>query len=336
MLNLHKLEVFAEVAQAGSFSGAAQRLLMTQPAVSQHVQDLEASLGTPLFSRGRRGVELTEAGLALLGYTTEIFALLARAEEAVTSVKHLSAGQVRIGATPGAAVYLLPEWVQEFRSQYPKLSVALRTGITTEIVADLRAGLMDMGFIEGELEGVEGDLASIAVQEDEQFVLVGRKHPWWGREEVAVGELDAQTFIMRQRNSQSRVWLETTLAAHSIHPAIGAEFDALESIKRAVALGSCLAVLPEYVVHEEIEQGTLRALTVTGRPLVRTLKLVWSAGRPWTPLARAFIRTLQSRLPAVEAIARPGADTAAAHRKDVEDAKSRKKQPGKSAGGLAA
>jgi len=316
MLNLHKLEVFAAVAQAGSFSGAAQRLLMTQPAVSQHVQDLEASLGTPLFVRGRRGVELTEAGLALLGYTTEIFTLLARAEEAVTSVKHLNAGQVRIGATPGAAVYLLPKWVQSFRSQYPNLSVALRTGITPEIAADLRAGLIDMGFIEGELEGAEGDIASITVKVDEQYVVVGRKHPWWERSEVTVGEMGAQTFIMRQRNSQSRVWLETTLAAHNIHPAIGAEFDALESIKRAVALGSCLAVLPEYVVREEVEQGTLRALAVAGRPFVRTLKLVWPAGRPWTPVARAFVRTLQPRMPAVEAIARPATAAANAQRKE--------------------
>lgn len=304
MLNLHKLEVFAAVAQAGSFSGAAQRLLMTQPAVSQHVQDLEASLGTPLFTRGRRGVELTEAGAALLGYTSEIFALLARAEEAVTSVKHLSEGQVRIGATPGAAVYLLPEWVQEFHSQYPQLSVALRTGITPEIVGDLRAGLLDLGFIEGELDSTGVDLELLAVQEDEQFVVVGRKHPWWDRTDVEINEMDAQTFIMRQRNSQSRVWLETTLARYGVHPAIGAEFDALESIKRAVALGSCLSVLPAYVVREELAQGTLRALPVTGRPLLRTLKFVWPAGRSWTPVARAFVRTLTTRLPALAAVAK--------------------------------
>jgi DNA-binding transcriptional LysR family regulator len=299
MLNLHKLEIFAAVAQAGSFSGAAQRLLMTQPAVSQHVQDLEAGLGTPLFTRGRRGVELTEAGVALQGYTTEIFALLARAEEAVTAVKHLSEGQVRIGATPGAAVYLLPEWVQEFRSHYPKLSVVMRSGITTEIVADLRAGLLDMGFIEGELENMEGELESLAVQEDEQFVVVGRKHPWWARDIVTVGEMASQTFIMRQRNSQSRVWLEATLARHNVQPQIGAEFDALESIKRAVALGSCLSVLPEYVVREEVALGTLRALPVANRALLRTLKLAWPAGKRWTPVARAFLRTLQVRLPAL-------------------------------------
>ena len=299
MLNLHKLEIFAAVAQAGSFSGAAQRLLMTQPAVSQHVRDLEASLGTPLFVRGRRGVTLTEAGAALQGYTSEIFALLARAEEAVTSVKHLSEGQVRIGATPGAAVYLLPEWVQEFRSQYPQLSVAMRSGITSEIVANLRAALLDMAFVEGELEGLEGELDSLAVEEDEQFVVVGRKHPWWERSEVSVDEMAPQTFIMRQRNSQSRVWLEATLALHDVKPTIGAEFDALESIKRAIALGSCLGVLPNYVMREELALGTLRALPVTGRPLVRTLKLVWSAERPWTPVARAFVRTLQARLPAL-------------------------------------
>ncbi len=107
MLNLHKLEIFATVVRVGSFSAAAEQLLMTQPAVSQHIQDLEASLGTRLFERGRRGVTLTAAGEKLHDYTRTILQLVSEAENAVTDVEHLTSGEIVVGATPGVSVYLL-------------------------------------------------------------------------------------------------------------------------------------------------------------------------------------------------------------------------------------
>ncbi len=109
MLDLHKLNIFAAVARTGSFSAAAEQLLLSQPAVSQHVHDLEAGLGTRLFERGRRGVMLTPAGAQLYDYAQAIFRLVAEAESAVTDVANLAAGQLAVGATPGVSVYLLPE-----------------------------------------------------------------------------------------------------------------------------------------------------------------------------------------------------------------------------------
>lgn len=302
MLNLYKLEVFAAVVQAGTFSAAGERLLMSQPAVSQHIQDLEAALGTKLFRRSRRGVELMPAGSTLWEYTQQILALVADAELAVVDVKQLVSAQISLGATPGAGVYLLPDWIQDFRSHYPNLTVAMQTGITPQILADLRTGRVDLGFVEGEMEAVE-DVETLVLREDEQFVVVGRKHPWWARVEVRVEDLAGQTFVVRQRNSQSRLWLEATLHEHGIRPAIGAEFDAVESIKRAVAIGTCLTVLPDYVFHAEREMDLLRGIPVRARLLTRTLKLVWLRGRRFTPVQRTFLRHLAARLPALQAIA---------------------------------
>ena len=115
MIDLNKLHVFNVVAQAGSFSAAADRLYITQSAVSQHIKELETGLGRQLFQRGRRGVRLTPHGEILQRYARDIFALVARAEAALTDVAHLSEGRVSIGATPGVAVYLAPEWIQRFR-----------------------------------------------------------------------------------------------------------------------------------------------------------------------------------------------------------------------------
>src|SRR5690606_38421729 len=105
MIDFYKLRVFAVVAREGSFSAAAERLYVTQSAVSQHIKDLETGLGRPLFLRNRRGVTLTAHGEVLQRYARDIFALVAQAEAALTDVAELREGRVSIGVTPGVSVY---------------------------------------------------------------------------------------------------------------------------------------------------------------------------------------------------------------------------------------
>lgn len=298
MLSLHKLDVFATVVHAGSFSAAADQLYMTQSAVSQHIQDLEASLGTRLFKRGRRGVTLTPAGETLHDYTRNILRLVAEAESAVTDVAHLTSGQVTIGTTPGISVYLLPEWIQTFRQRFPNLSIALQTAVTAEIVAGVLSHRLDVGFVEGEINAYrDANLGQLALQTIEQYVIVGRGHTCWVRDSVPVESLDGQPFITRQPNSQTRIWMDEVLGQHGIRPRYIAELDNPESIKRAVMTGMGVTILPDYAVHHEVEAGLLRALPLEGIPLRRTLKLVWDQQHICTPITRAFLTHLSDRFP---------------------------------------
>jgi DNA-binding transcriptional LysR family regulator len=291
MLNLYKLEIFALVAKSGSFSRAAEQLLLTQPAVSQHVQDLEASVGAPLFVRGRRGATLTPAGEKLLDYTQRIFALVAEAENAVTDVTRLA----------GGIVYLLPIWQLEFQSLYPNLTISVQTGITPEVVAALRSGKLDFGIIEGELSEAQTEGITVHLLEQvEQQVIVGPRHPWWSRSQIRCEELDEQAFIMRQRGSQSRIWLDISLQSCGIRPRVVGEFDNLESIKRSVALGSALTILPAYTVADEVQVGRLRSLPVANRPLERVLKLIRSESTHLTPVSRAFLEVVAHHIPSAE------------------------------------
>lgn len=309
MLSTHKLEIFARVVEEGSFSRAAERLLMTQSGVSQHVRDLERSVGARLFRRGRRGVELTAAGQTLYGYVVRIFSLMAEAENAVVDVRQLAAGQVTIGATPGVSIYLLAEEVHTFRLRYPNLTVGLETKITSEIVEDVLAQRLDGGFIEGELDAPAPGLGVRELQVIDQYVVIGRSHRFWGRVQLSLCELDGETFIMRQPRSQSRIWLDATLSRQGVRPRIGAEFDAVESIKRAVAGGGALTILPEYAVRDELAYGVLQAIRLEGSPLQRTLKFIWDDRRHLTPICRALLAHLVAGFPALAGIgapARPG------------------------------
>jgi DNA-binding transcriptional LysR family regulator len=303
MLDLYKLQIFSVVVQEGSFSAAAEHLYMTQSAVSQHIKELESSLGRQLFQRGWRGVKLTPHGEILNRYTGEIFALVAKAESALTDIEHLTSGRVSIGATPGIGIYLAPDWVQHFRARYPQLTVALQTGITSQIVDDVLRQRLDVGFIEGELgDHLPPRLSSLVLEEIEQQVVVGFKHPYWELISLRIDDLRQQSLIVRQASSQSRIWLESVLHQYGIEPVIGAEFDNLESMKRAVSLGMCLAVMPPYVVQTEVEQRLLHMIPVEGKPFTRSLRLIWDAQVHFSPVTRAFLAELSQRYDVLNAL----------------------------------
>lgn len=136
-------------------------------------------------------------------------------------------------------------------------------------------------------------------------MVVGFKHLFWECEKLHVNDLHNQSLIVREVNSQSRIWLEDTLHSHHIDPVIGAEFDNLESIKRAVELGRCLAVLPPYVVQTEVQQNLLHMIPVEAKPFVRSLKLIWDKTMPMSPIINAFLLELSSIYPVLKTLVGP-------------------------------
>lgn len=303
MLSLNKLEIFALVVETGSFSAAAERLLLTQPAISQHIQDLEAQLGVTLFKRGRRGVTLTPTGETLYAYTRRILRLVLEAETAVTDVRHIKRGQARIGATPGVSMYLLPGWIRTFQREYPNLTMALETAVTSKILAGVLAHDLDIGLIEGELTDLTTErLASFVLRDIEMYVIVGTGHDWCRSDSVPVAALDGQPFITRTPGSQTRRWTDTLLAEHGVKPRIVAEFDNPEAIKQAVASGIGITILPEYAVRHEQARKVVRTVQLDNLVMRRTLKLIWDESLPFSPVTKALLAHLTAEFPQLNAV----------------------------------
>lgn len=302
MLSLYKLEIFNTVAMEGSFSSAAGRLHMTQPGVSQHMRDLEEGLGRKLFERGPRGVSLTPAGETLLDYTRCILRLLADAEAALANLEQLEQGQLTIGATPGASVHLLPQWIQAFHQRFPTLSVLLRTDTTAAIANELLSGKLDLGFVEGELQ-VDPPLNAMALRDIELFVVVGRDHAWSERQKITLRSLADQPFIARPPGSQTRTWVNQVFDQFGLTPRIIAEFDNPEAIQQAVASGMGVTILPEWGLDADRWQGRLFPITLEDVALKRTLKLLWTDTPSLKPAERAFLTLLSDLFPQLTTIA---------------------------------
>lgn len=298
MLDLHKLDIFAVVAAEGSFSRAAERLTMSQPAVSQHMRDLEAGLSVELFVREHRGVSLTPAGVTLLDYSKCLLRLAAEAESAVANYHEVTDGTLRIGASGGPGTYLLPEWLHSFHERHPQLALSIATGTTAESVAAVKRGEVELAIVEGERVDHTA-VHTLILQDVESLVVVHPAHPWASRETIPLGDLATEPLIAPAPDTEGGDWLRGSLGGHGVQPRIVAELDGMEAIKKAVRARLGIAVLPHCAIRDELADGALVARPLSDALIGRTLKLVWSRVLPLKPTARAFITFLADIYPQV-------------------------------------
>lgn len=301
MITLHKLKLFMAVVDRGSFNAAANELLMAQSAVSQHIQSLEAALGTPLFERSARGVTPTPAGNLLYDYAGRMLRLLAEAEREIMQIDTAQTQSLAVGATPGVNVYLLPAWLGRFQEAYPNVSVSQHTALTGEVVRDMLNGRDDLGFLEGELDELDDpQLGRMRLRDVEYFVTVSPQHAWAGRESISPDELAAQPLVNRQQSSRARRWLDAKLNAHGIRPRSVTELDSIGAVKYALLSHGGASVLPEYAIQREVERGELFILRLTGLELKRPLLMIWDKRAPFNSRQRAFIGSLAGDAPQLQ------------------------------------
>jgi DNA-binding transcriptional LysR family regulator len=301
MLNLNQLHIFHTAAHSRTLGEAAEKLYLTQPAVSQQIRNLEKHLGTRLFERSRRGVELTPAGRELLTYTTQILRLGAQAEAALTNINNVEEAQAVVGATPNVGSYLLPTWIQAFRSKHPNVTMVIQTATTPQIVEAVGTGHQQLGFVEGEIDVAALDRVETLVLADvPQRVVVGKAHEWWGKDSVKLCELGDQPMVFRQEKSQSHVWLTKIMREHGVTPRIIGEFDNPETLKQAVRSSGSITVLPENAMLHDVAAGSLWTVAVEDVSLERALRLVWQQDVVFSAVVRAMLDHLAKTYPSVK------------------------------------
>src|SRR5437660_1271616 len=171
-MNFGHLAVFHAVALEGNVSRAAERLLISQPAVSKQLKELERSLGAALFDRIPKGMRLTSSGELLEAYARRIFALETEAERAMAELRGLRRGQLNVGASTTIGVYLLPEVFIRFRRAYPGIQIQLEIASSDVIRRRLLEGELQIGLTEGKVDAQDVESIEIATER-----LVAIAHP---------------------------------------------------------------------------------------------------------------------------------------------------------------
>lgn len=287
-MNLHHLAVFHAVAETGGINRAAERLMISQPAVSRQVKSLEAALGVPLLERLPRGVRLTEAGRILADYARRLFAIEAQACGLFADLRSLKTGTLRIGGSMSLGNYFLPEVIAAFHREHPQIEIFLEVGNTDSVLEAVRHNQVDIGFVEGEFNEEEFD--ADLFMHDELIVIAPPDHPLAGLGPMPFSRLCRYGCVMREPGSGTRATLNSLLdhAGVGDHP-FNLTLGSPEAVKRAVQNGAGLAVASNLTVVNEIASGALTHIPLSGPSAYRALHRLTLPHKQLPPSATPFL-----------------------------------------------
>ncbi len=274
-LNLDQLRSLIEVVERGSFTEAAKRLHLTQPAISQQIRELERRCGLRLVDRVGKRAFATAAGVELITRGKRIITDSEHALVAVRQHKEGTAGRVHIGTGPTALVYLLPPALRKLRDLHPDIEVVVTSGTTHTISEGLLSNVLDVGFTALPVESK--DLDVVPVRTDPMVaILPATDHAI--PEKLSPSDVASRPLILEYQRvphqQLSRAWLQAGGVA--IRPIM--EFDSIEAIKSAVSAGLGMAIVPGPAMSHAPPMNSILVRPLAP-PLVRTLGLVRRKGR---------------------------------------------------------
>jgi len=283
-----RLRAFAAVAREGSFSRAAERLYVSQPAISKHVASLERELEAQLVVRNRRGASLTPAGDLLAEYVLRAEALLANARRALAAGGDAQVGTLALAASGIPGTYLLPAILARFHEQHPAVELDFRLSTSGGALNLVRAHEVEVALVGGMT--VPPELESEPLVEDE-VVLIGP--PSLGGRRLRAKDLADRTWISREEGSATREAVESARWQIGLRSVRTLELPSWESVKLAVASSAGIAAISRFALDNELETGALAILDVPRWRLQRTIAVLTAREVPLTPPAESFLRLLR-------------------------------------------
>lgn len=284
-MTLRHLRIFTAVYRAGTVTGAARDLHMTQPAVTRAVQELEQHYGVCLFERMHRRLSPTGQGRRLYGQAVHLLDAFDRLENTLRDGDSL--GLMRVGATVTLGGDLLPGLARQFGALYPgiRLQVTVANGDT--LAAALCDNRLDLALLENRVD--QPELCCRPFGTDSLCAVLAPDHPLAARERLTLDQLAAAPLLVREPGSTARTLLEQALAGRglSLHPAW--ESVSAHALIRAAAQGLGVAVLPEQLARHSAGQGEVCLRPIAGAALVRRHVVAWHRDKYLTPAMERFM-----------------------------------------------
>jgi len=293
-MNLHQIELFVAVVEAGSFSRAAELYSLTQSTVSQHIAALESEAGTILLDRTAKGAVPTEGGRLLLHHARRVLNEFQVLQQALAGFRGLNQAALTIGASNVPTNYLVPALLPLLAKHYPGITLSVKTGDSQETLDRLAAAEVELAVV-----GVNPDdrrFTFLPLVEDRLVLTVDAGHRWAGRSEIRLDELAGEPLILRESGSGSAMALRQALQRAGLAEerlAVVARLGSNESVRQAVTRGFGVAFLSEVSIQRELARGELVTVRVDGLRVDRHLWLVTRNGASLSPAAEAVAGLLE-------------------------------------------
>jgi DNA-binding transcriptional LysR family regulator len=293
-MELRHLRYFLAVAKERHFTRAAERLGIKQPPLSMQIRQLEQEVGTPLFHRLTRGVELTEAGEALFEQVERLLQQLDQVKADVQSRARGETGHIRIGFA-GATYFnpLVPAIAMAFRERFPNVALTPEESNTPRLAAGLRGGEIDVAFVRPPVSAAD-DLRVDPLSQEPMVAVLPQSHPLAGESSVALDALAEEQLILFPRVIGPGLY-DSIIAGFQgagLSPKIGQEAPQIPSTVHLVAAGFGVSIVPRSI--EQIRAQGIRYLPIEGEPLIAPIGLAYRKDER-SKVVRNFVSVARAR-----------------------------------------
>ena len=296
-MDLWQLKIFCKVVELKGFSKAGQAVRLSQPTISSHIKDLENHFGSKLIDRLGKEAVPTKAGELLYTYARQMLVLQGETEIAMAEFQGVIKGRLVIGGSTIPGGYILPKLIGTFTNKHPEVNVYLVLGATQNIIEGTLSGVLELGLVGA--ESPDKRIVQEKLIEDQMQLIVPADHKWAGRKRIGLKMLLKEPFIIRETGSGTLQSITTSLQKKgcalldfNIIAEMGSTTAVIQGIKNNVGI----SILSTIAVTEELQAGTLKALSIQGLDLKRSFYLTRHQTRSASPLCNVFIKFLKDQL----------------------------------------
>lgn len=274
-MNLNLLKAFLTVTQEKSFSKAAERLFISQPALSQNIKQLERHFSVALLNRTPHDLTLTDAGRILAEHAAALLSTAEQMEAAMSACTDSFNKGISVGTTSAVGGFAVPCSIFIFKNEHPATSISLKLGNRRQILSQLNKNLFDIAIVEGDKPA--GIANATEIHQEEMVVVAPNKPEWTANARLSLSAFRTSPFIIREPGSATRSTIEKTLRQAAMNLTdlnIVMELDSVDSIKAAVEAGHGISILPRIAVRKELYNHTLLSLTVEQLSFIQPVYIV--------------------------------------------------------------
>lgn len=293
-MHIETLKIFCDLVETQSFSLAAEKNFITQSAVSQRICSLEERFNRRLINRvrGKSQINLTPAGEVFYRLAKQVIASYEELEESMRKFTDRISGKIKVATVYSVGLHELPPKVREFMSKFPSVKIDIEYSRTTRIVRDVLSGEIELGVVA--FPEPRRGITIVPMPSDRLVLICPPEHELAKRDKITVKELKGKPFVMFERDIPTRKAIDRILKSYGVKVRKVAEFDNIETIKRAVEVGFGLAIVPHPSVIDEEKNGQLAVIQLAEKDWVRPVGIIYRSDRNLSLAAKKFIQLLGS------------------------------------------
>ncbi|SIT05461.1 transcriptional regulator, LysR family [Roseivivax lentus] len=297
MLNHRELRIFLAIARAGSIIGAADRVGMTQPALSRSLRRLEEALGARLFDRHSSGMTLTRFGEALERHAERIEFETARVLDEFQMLNGATAGYVRVGLVPSAVTTLLEPTIAAVSAKAPKIQVQVIEGGGDAMIAAVANGRVDFALVGNISSDFLPDMIITPVFEEEVCVAARPEHPVFKKSQLSLADLATSRWVLPEKGNAIWIGFDSLFRRNGLEPpAPSVSTNSVHILKSMVASDDYLTMMTRVIFKSEEAQGSIRPIPLTQALWRREIVMVRSHRYSLSPAQKLFLSEMSQQI----------------------------------------